>query len=394
MSIFYYVGLDISKFKHDGYIIDESGSIINNGFTFPNDQTGFDYLKSILLSLGPSKENIFIGLESTGHYGKLLKKFLTSHNYNFMEINPIHTANFRKALNVAKIKNDKIDSKIIITTMRELGFKKKESRKPEYDKLKLLYREHIDYTNQKAKYLVKLNNYCDKCFPELQSVIEIKSEVAKYLISKFPNLKSIVKANKEKLFSKLYSISRGRLSRSSFDKIIDLSKNTIGVPDEIEYQLAILAIKTIESVNICLKKIESQIESILDIIDTPLKGIKGVGIVSVAAIIGEYGLFETFDNSEQALKFAGIIPNLDQSGTKSTYGKMAKCGSHLLRRTLMNLMLPLRQSQHYFYELYHKKRQNGKHDRVACSHMVNKFIRIVFYLTKNNKSFKPSVLNQ
>ena len=37
MSIFYYVGLDISKFKHDGYIIDESGNIINKGFTFQND---------------------------------------------------------------------------------------------------------------------------------------------------------------------------------------------------------------------------------------------------------------------------------------------------------------------------------------------------------------------
>ena len=58
---------------------------------------------------------------------------------------------------------------------------------------------------------------------------------------------------------------------------------------------------------------------------------------------------------EQALKFAGIIPNLDQSGTKSNYDKMAKCGSHLLRRTLMNLMLPLRKSQPFFYDLYHKK---------------------------------------
>lgn len=196
------------------------------------------------------------------------------------------------------------------------------------------------------------------------------------------------------MFSKLYSISRGKLSRSSFNTIIDLSKNTIGIPDETEYQLAILSIKTIDSFNISLKKIKSQIETILENIDTPLKGIKGVGIISIAAIIGEYGLFETFDNSEQALKFASIIPNLDQSGTKSTYGKMAKYGSHLLRRTLMNLMLPLRRYQPYFYELYHKKRQNGKHDRVACSHMVNKFMRIVFYLTKNNKSFNPSVLNQ
>lgn len=393
MSIFYYVGLDISKFKHDGYIIDESGNIINKGFTFQNDQNGFDYLKSILLSLGSSKENVFIGLESTGHYGKLLKKFLTSHNYNFMEINPIHTANFRKALNVAKVKNDRIDSKTIITTMRELGFKKKESRKPEYDKLKLLYREHIDYTNQRAKCFVKLNNYCDKYFPELQSIIQIKSEICKYLIYEFPNPKSIAKENSDELYSKLYSISRGKLSKTSFNSIIDLSNKTIGNYDETEYQLALLTINFIEIFDKALKKIELQITNILEKIDTPLKEIKGVGIVSIAAIIGEYGLFETFNNSEQALKFAGIIPNLDESGTKSTYGKMAKCGSHLLRRTLMNLMLPLRNSQPYFYELYHKKRQKGKHNHVACSHMVNKFLRIIFYLTKNNKSFNPSVLN-
>lgn len=394
MSIFYYVGLDISKFKHDGFIIDESGTIINNGFTFHNDSYGFDSLKSILLSLGSSKDNIFIGLESTGHYGKLLKKFLSSNNYNFMEINPIHTANFRKALNVAKIKNDRIDSKTIITTMRELGFKKSTPRKPEYDKLKMLYREHIDYTDQRAKYLVKLNNYYDKCFPELQSILQIKSETAKYLLLNYPNPKLLLEMDKEVLYSKLFSISRGRFSITSFNKLINLAENTIGVFDETEYLFAKFALETILTFDKFLSSIESEILSILDNIDTPLKQIKGVGIVSIAAIIGEYGLFETFNNPDQVLKFAGIIPNLDESGTISNYGKMAKCGSHLLRRVLINLMLPLRNSQPCFYDFYHKKRQKGKHDRVACSHMVNKFLRIVFYLTKNNKSFDPSVLNR
>ena len=78
----YYIGIDISKFKHDCAVIDDSGEIITPSWSFTNDSEGFSQLKLLLDSLDSETR---IGLESTGHYGMNLKLFLETNNFSFME---------------------------------------------------------------------------------------------------------------------------------------------------------------------------------------------------------------------------------------------------------------------------------------------------------------------
>jgi hypothetical protein len=44
----------------------------------------------------------------------------------------------------------------------------------------------------------------------------------------------------------------------------------------------------------------------------------------------------------------------------------------------------------HLYEHYLKKRQEGKHHRVALSHVAKRLVRIIFYLEKKNKDFDLS----
>ena len=63
----YFVGIDISKFKHDCAIVDELGDVITPSWSFQNDREGFSLLKELLDALDGEKK---IGLEATGHYGQ------------------------------------------------------------------------------------------------------------------------------------------------------------------------------------------------------------------------------------------------------------------------------------------------------------------------------------
>ena len=63
----FFVGIDISKYKHDCFITNESGEFVTNSFTIKNDIDGFRVLLSVLKSLDSSEE-IKIGFESTAHY--------------------------------------------------------------------------------------------------------------------------------------------------------------------------------------------------------------------------------------------------------------------------------------------------------------------------------------
>lgn len=62
----YFVGIDISKYKHDCFIITESGDTVCNSFTIKNNHDGFNELLTVLDSLDHA-EQIKIGFESTGH---------------------------------------------------------------------------------------------------------------------------------------------------------------------------------------------------------------------------------------------------------------------------------------------------------------------------------------
>ena len=60
----YFVGIDISKFKHDCAIIDELGDVITSSWSFNNDCEGFALFRDLLNALDGEKK---IGFESTGH---------------------------------------------------------------------------------------------------------------------------------------------------------------------------------------------------------------------------------------------------------------------------------------------------------------------------------------
>ncbi|MDD4388538.1 MAG: IS110 family transposase [Bacilli bacterium] len=392
MSKFYYVGLDISKYKHDGYVLDEVGTIIYEHFTFLNDLDGFEIFRSILKSLNPNKQIIRVGLESTGHYGKNLKMYLREHDYQYMEMNPLLTAKFREALNVAKIKTDKIDSRAIIKTMCAIGYTPTNDSKPEYDQLKYLYRERLNYIDSKAALKVKIVNFFDKVFPELEHIVTLNSAVARYLFNNYPDPKKLIRGDLDSIFSALFRISRQSFNQSKFKKLIQSAKHSIGNFDHASYFIAKKAMENLVKVESDIKDFDNEINKIISEIDSPIKDMKGVGNATIAAIYGEFGAFEHFNTAAEALKYTGIIPNINQSGKSDFKGKISKCGSSYLRCALMRAMMPLRNSQPVFHNVYQLKRQEGKHNKVAETHMVKKFIRVIFHLIKTNTIFNASAL--
>ena len=77
----YFIGIDISKFKHDCAIVNELGEIITPSWSFENNFEGFSLFKKLLNNLNGEKR---IGIESTGHYGENLKLFLESNQLSYM----------------------------------------------------------------------------------------------------------------------------------------------------------------------------------------------------------------------------------------------------------------------------------------------------------------------
>ena len=120
--------------------------------------------------------------------------------------------------------------------------------------------------------------------------------------------------------------------------------------------------------------------------------ISGIGEISAATILAEYGDIKNFSSPAKMLAFAGLEPSVIESGTLSSNGKMVKHGSGHLRYSIMNIALIILKYSPTFYDYYLKKRSEGKCHRVALSHVCKKLIRVIYSLEKYNNDFNPSLL--
>ena len=116
-----YIGIDISKYKHDCFICNDTGEVIVENLSFENTKKGFQQFLDLLKSY--DNDNVHIGLEATGHYGLNLKLFLEKNNYNFMEFNPLLVKEFKKSLSLRRTKTDKVDATVICQKLMSVPYK-------------------------------------------------------------------------------------------------------------------------------------------------------------------------------------------------------------------------------------------------------------------------------
>ena len=386
----YFVGIDIAKRKHDCFIMNHHGEVIRDSFSFANDRSGFTSLLEVLNQLETSQA-IRIGLEATGHYGMNLKVFLESHGFSFMEFNPMLVKRFSLATTLRKTKTDKVDAKRLAWYTASVEFKPYPNKSYHIKNLKSLTRFRDSLVKHRSLQLVTLTNVLDRIFPEFKPFFKnsLTSKTCMYFLDHYGTPSKMARMNQES-YAKISSQLRRTISYAKFIELKMLAKNTVGLEDPIlTFQLQ-LALDAYHFAQTQVEAIENCITDEFLQVHTHIHSIKGIGLQSAACIFAEYAPFERFDSADQLLAFAGLEPSRHQSGSVDTKGYMVKHGSPYLRQALMNVAESSLIHNPVLYDFYLKKRNEGKHHRVALSHVAKRLVRIIFHLEKNNCNFDLS----
>lgn len=383
----YFIGLDLSKYKHDCFIMNENGEVIKDSFSFKNDERGFNTLLNALNSLDPVNEKR-IGLEATGHYGSNLKIFLEENNYSFMEFNPILISRFLKATTLRRTKTDKIDARLIALYLSSVDYKPYPIKSYHVRNLKSLCRSRDYLVKERSLQLVKLTNVLDLIFPEFKPFFKnnLKAATPLYILSNY-SLPSKISRMTIDSYKKMFSTLRSTISYARFVELKELAKNTVGNEDPIlsfELNLYLELFKELDSK---IKEVETYILEEYRNVNSHIHTIPGIGPISAASIYSEIGNVSRFNNPNQLLAFSGLEPSRNQSGTADYTGHMVKHGSSYLRQYLMNVAEAQLIHNPTLYGYYRKKRNEGKAHRVALSHVAKRLVRIIFSLEKNDVDF-------
>ena len=380
----YYIGIDISKFKHDCAVIDGNGDVVTPSWSFTNDREGFLQLQTFLCSLNDEKR---IGFESTGHYAVNLKQFLEENDFSFVEFNPVLLKRFVSGKTLRRTKTDTIDALNIARYIMTAEYEPYPLPLYHLDELKSLTRFRESLVKQRSQQSVIITDVLDEMFPEFKPFFNNQfTTTAMFILSEYGSPEKIAHMN-ARSYEKLRSVSHGRFSVDDYLKLKAMARSTVGhTNDGLLFKLKI-SLEQYSFTDSALTELEKKIEIIVRQIDPPLLSVPGIGVNTAAVLLAEFGDFSRFSGPEKMLAFAGLEPGYFQSGTSESFGRMVKHGSSHIRYAVLNCCLPLIKFNPVFADYYAKKRAEGKPHRVALSHVAKKLIRIIYHLQTTNTRF-------
>ena len=388
------VGIDVAKDKHDCFILSSEGEVLADVFTIPNNAEGFDRLLQTIHSCTHPTDKIKVGLEATGHYSYNLLGFLLDHGLPTFVINPLHTNLYRKSLSLRKTKTDRVDARTIATMlMSDVDLKSYTDTSYHNEELKSLTRYRFDKVRERAKLKTSVSRLVCILFPELEKLVPTLHMASVYaLLLEYPGAKQLAGANLTHLKAMLYEASKGRYGRDRAIELRDAARNSIGscMPARsLELKHTIQLIQVLDSE---IEEIETEIEMLVEQIQSPITSIPGVGSRMGAMILAEVGDFSNFDSADKVLAYAGLSPSTYQSGQMNNcYAHMEKRGSRYLRYALFNATKYVCQWDPTFAAYLAKKRAEGKHYNVAISHAAKKLVRLIYTMEKSGQPYRRAI---
>ena len=141
-----------------------------------------------------------------------------------------------------------------------------------------------------------------------------------------------------------------------------------------------------EQIEILDKKISQQLA------ESPaaelLLTIPGVGEYTAATVIAEVGEIERFDTDKQLVSYAGLDPEVHQSGDTEIRGGISKEGSAPLRWTLVQSAHVAVRHDEYLGNFYTRLKRKKNH-QIAVVAAARKLLVSIFYMLTRNEPYDP-----
>lgn len=381
----FYLGIDIGKNTHVASLVDDKKKVIFKAFSFSN---SIDGAESLILKLEAFKNELEVGMESTGHYWLSLYSYLVEKNFTVRVINPIQTDGWRQGIEIRKRKTDIIDSLLIADLLRYGDFVETSLSNEDYLSLRNLSRFRSYLISSIGDLKRKTIALLDQVFPEYASSFSnIFGKTSKEILSNFSTPSDFEDINSDDLNTFLESVSKKNYASKKIDELSKKASSSFGINfclDSFSLQIKML-IEQISFIQNQVSNVENEIEVLLEELNSPITTIPGIGSVNAATILGEIGDIKRFSNPSKLVAYAGLDASVSQSGEyESTYNHMSKRGSPYLRRALFQSALRAEFCDPVFSDYYQKKISEGKHHLVATNAVARKLCHTIFaVLTKD-----------
>ncbi len=385
--------VDIGVTTNTGYCTTLDGRSTKS-FRFDNTREGFEKFWGMIVA---SKnrfrcDEVVVGYESTGPYAEPLVHYLANKQVKIVQVNPMHTKKMKEVNDNSPLKTDDKDPRVIADIIR-LG-RALSIVVPEGDaaSLRRLTNGRERHVGEQTALLNQLQQLVFLIFPEFKAVLKnMKCKTAQYILKRYTTPERIGTLSKEALGEEMRKRSMGKYGIKEAESLIGLARETVGIKDGLGGIFMDIRhiLMQLEAEVRFIAEIEAEMGATLERIPYSgrLLSIKGLGIVSVAGLIGEVGDFSKFSTQSEIMKLAGLDLYEISSGKRKGQRRISKRGRSLLRKILFYAAIQMIRKNGIMYDYYARLTGRGMERMRALIAVSRKLLRIIHAIVRDNRDY-------
>jgi transposase len=332
MSILkYIVGIDVSMKTFEarfGSLDTQQQTVLSSSQSFSNALTGFKHLVRWTMRFNPSPDVplVFV-MEATGVYYERLARFLVANKFPVAVVLPNKIKNYAQSLQ-SKSKTDPLDAAAIT----RFGLDR-----------------HLELWTPPSDTVKALRNLSRE-YRELKTTI------------------TTIKNRRHALRASFAPQQRSLRRKEQLLKLLQLQT------DQIEEELHHL----VDNDPVLSERVPTICRT------------KGIGFITVVAVLAETRCFDQVTGQKQLASYAGLDVVFNNSGLRKGKTSISRKGNAFLRTAVFMPALAAARSNPRFKELYQRLVAKGKNKKLALIAVARKLLLLIYALWKNNTAYDPN----
>jgi transposase len=363
-------------------------------FKFGNTREGFEKFWHMVVAARNrfACTEIVVGYESTGPYAEPLVHYLMDRPVSVVQVNPFHTKRLKEVNDNSPGKTDDKDPRVIADIIR-LG-RALSVVVPEGDAayLRRLNSTRERHMGERTALLNQMQQLIFLIFPEFKTVIaHMTGKTIRFILKKYMTPEKIGGLAKEVLGEEMRKRSMGKLGIREAELLIKAAQSTVGIREGVagivlDIQHIIAQLEVVERFT---AEIEYEMAVTLERIPSSarLLSIKGLGVISVAGLIGEVGDFSKFRTQSEIMKLAGLDLYEVSSGKRKGEKRIAKRGRSLMRKILYFAAIQMIGKNGIMHEYYGRLTCRGMLRMRALVAVMRKLLGIVHAILRDDRDY-------
>ena len=381
-------GLDISK-DTISYRVHRPEAC-SKAFTVGQDMNGFRKIEAALEEFKSKGYEVWVGYEPTGSYSCCIFEYLVDNGWRVVQINPKHTSKYNEIMDNVPGKSDPRDPRGIAGLIWQGCYRTPVHLVGTYAELRAASVEWSMLSVEGTRLRNQLHSLVQLWCPELGVVFkDVLCKSARGIMRKYWSAEAIANAGVAKVRSVLAKASRGRTTAraEALVEAVGQSK-ALRSGQKTRYRSILHLLARLDLLEQHKSQVKADMAQMLSLLPESgrLLGVRGIGVVTSAILLGECGNIGEYD-SRQLEKLVGLNLHEFSSGKHTGKRKISKCGRANVRYALCVAATRMTSKNGIYHDVAERMRAKGKKFGEIRIAVARKLLRLLHAVVLGDQDF-------